>query len=309
MIKRISLFALLLLTQYTFAQIPKPQKNTYVNDFAHVLSKDQVNSLNKQIYTIEKASTVQVAIVLVKTVPAKYTIDKFAVQIGRKWNVGKAHNGIVYVAAINQHKQRIELDSASLQKITSLEQEWLLNDIKPYFKQNDYYGGLTNLTQQLNKYLTPPPALGAEPVAQKAKPAEPEETVIWPLFLILGMVVAFVWLIIYVIKRMIRDVRENRAAGLYSSSSSGGSFFSRRRYRNRWGNDHYYHTTNNYYESQSSTRSSRDDDDDDDNRPSNWGNWGSSSDNDDSDDDKRRSSSSSSSGGSFSNSGGSTSDW
>ncbi|AYL96774.1 TPM domain-containing protein [Mucilaginibacter celer] len=282
MMKKILFFVLLLLAQYSFAQIPAPQKNIYVNDFAQVLSKNQALTLGKQLHALEKASKVQVAIVLVKTVPHKYTIDKFAVLIGRKWHVGTAGKGIVYVAAINQHKQHIELDSAVLQKLSVIEREGLLDGIKPYFRQKDYNGGLSNLVQRLNQYFVPPPAPVAEPVAQKTTTTQ--STDIGPVGVLL-ILLGFIALAIFAIVAFVRMCIKHKGDG-WGGYPAGTSFFDRRYYRrNRWREDNYYNnTTNNYY----------DNNDDDDRRRNNSGS---------------SSSSSSSSGGSFSNGGGSTSDW
>ena len=107
--KKILLLLLILSGQIGFAQIPTPQKNTYINDFAHVLTADQVKSLNQNIFEIEKSSGVQLAVVLVDKIPKGYEIEDYALLIGRKWHVGKNENGIVYVASISQHKQRLEI--------------------------------------------------------------------------------------------------------------------------------------------------------------------------------------------------------
>ncbi|WP_121809330.1 TPM domain-containing protein [Mucilaginibacter kameinonensis] len=314
------LFCALLLVQSVFAQIPKPQKNTYVNDFAHVLTADQVYGLNKEIYRIEKASTVQIAIVLVKTVPAKYTIEKYTKLIGKKWHVGKAHNGIVYVAAIDQHKQRIELDSMALARLTIIEREGLLSAIKPYFKTGDYNGGLHDFVGRLSQYFVPPPPepVKADKPAAVEKPdnAKVSDGTVILIVLIVCVVtmltfLGLVWLIIKGIKS-ITTGRGNRTV-VYESddySYSRPSWFWRWRHRHYHGGNYYNNRSSSVFIS--SSGSSRQVDDEEDNKPSNWGNWGDSSsdDNNDSDDSYKRSGgSSSSSEGSFSSSGGSTSDW
>jgi uncharacterized membrane protein YgcG len=84
--KSLLVFLSLLIVASGFAKIPEPQKNTYVNDYAHVLSKKQVKLLNERIKKFENKTTVQLAVVLVNYVPAEYSIDEFAALIGRRWH-------------------------------------------------------------------------------------------------------------------------------------------------------------------------------------------------------------------------------
>jgi uncharacterized protein len=151
--KKLLFLICLIIPHLVSAQIPKPAKNTYVNDYAGVLTKDQITALNQKIYRIEKGASAQLAIVLVDRIPADYDIQDFAVLIGKKWHVGKNKKGIVYVAAIQQHKQRLEV-ARNLEDIfpgaTAIE---ILNAIKPSFKSKDYNAGLELLVSQITDKL------------------------------------------------------------------------------------------------------------------------------------------------------------
>jgi uncharacterized protein len=156
------------------AQIPKPLKDTYVNDFAGVLTKDQVTSLNKKIFITEKQAAVQLAIVLVNKIPVGYDIQDFAVLIGKKWHVGKNQKGIVYVAAIDQHKQRIEVArnlDATLNGQICMD---ILNAMKPLFKNKNYKGGLDILVDQINSKLQ----IIAQPAASPSPASSPAATAV-----------------------------------------------------------------------------------------------------------------------------------
>ncbi|RKR80647.1 putative membrane protein YgcG [Mucilaginibacter gracilis] len=151
--KKFLLLALLLVTQTVWSQIPKPQKNTYVNDFAKVLTTDEVASLNKAIFEIEQKTSVQFAVVLVNKIPAAYEIEDYALLIGRKWHVGKNKNGIVYVAAIQQHKQRLQIATGLDSTFTKDTRQAILGALNPYFKRTDYAGGLQLLVSQIGQTL------------------------------------------------------------------------------------------------------------------------------------------------------------
>jgi len=153
--KKILLLLSLFVATSSFGRIPERQKNTYVNDFAHVLSTNDVEALNAKIHRIERLSGVQMAVVLVDKVPAEYDIDEFALLIGRKWHVGKNKNGIVYVAAIDQHKQRLELGREVTAKLSDGKSAEILDLMKPYFRKQDYNGGLDALIEALGTEVIP----------------------------------------------------------------------------------------------------------------------------------------------------------
>ncbi|MEO6523260.1 MAG: TPM domain-containing protein [Mucilaginibacter sp.] len=152
--KTILSLALIFISTFAFSQIPEPLKDTYVNDFAHVLSPAQVSSLNQSIAGIEKASGVQFAIILINNLPKDNTIEDYTLLISRKWHVGNNKNGLVYVAAIQQHKQRLEKASGLDTIFTSQKSDEILSAIKPSFKSKDYYGGLQVLIGQVGTTLS-----------------------------------------------------------------------------------------------------------------------------------------------------------
>lgn len=138
-----------------FGQIPDPLPNTYVNDLTGKLTAGQLHSLNEKILAIEKKSSVQIAVVLVDRLPAGVSIEDYAMSIGRKWHVGNANNGLVYVAAIEQRKQRLEVATALEHQLTDVEAYRMTNNVKPFFRKQDYYGGIDNLLKEIGNKLDP----------------------------------------------------------------------------------------------------------------------------------------------------------
>lgn len=150
-----SIFLLLLLPLFAHPQIPDPMPGTYVNDFANVLSPEQEAVLNDSIRSIEKKSSVQLAIVLVNKLPNGMSIEDYSLNLGRKWHVGNANNGLVYVASIDEHKQRLEVASALQGDVTDSKAEEVMDDTKQYYRQKDYYSGLKALVQNISVALDP----------------------------------------------------------------------------------------------------------------------------------------------------------
>src|SRR5437763_13338763 len=95
------LLCFLFLPIFCLAQIPKPTPGTYVNDYTGSLSVEEIRMLNEQIRSLEDKTTVQLAIVIINDLPNDMSIEDYARQIGNKWKVGVAHNGLVYVAVLH----------------------------------------------------------------------------------------------------------------------------------------------------------------------------------------------------------------
>jgi uncharacterized protein len=132
-------------------QKPNPQR--LVNDFAHAMTAYQINALEQKLVSYDDTSSIQIAVVTVPTT-GDYAIEDYALKILRDWGVGnkKTNNGIVILAAINDHKVYIATGygmEGSVPDITA--KEIVENDIVPNFKNNDFYGGFNNAADDIIK--------------------------------------------------------------------------------------------------------------------------------------------------------------
>ena len=132
-----------LISSPAFAQeIPTLQK--YVNDYAGVLSSQDIARINSLASDIEKNTTVQIAVLTVKTTQPM-TIEGYAVKVFEKNGIGQKDkdNGLLIVVAVDDRKYWIEVGYGL---------EGLFNDAKVgdigrnYFVQNfrngDYGQGI-----------------------------------------------------------------------------------------------------------------------------------------------------------------------
>ncbi|WP_025143677.1 TPM domain-containing protein [Pedobacter jeongneungensis] len=302
---------LLFVTLTTFSQIPQPIKDTYVNDFAKVLSKSQIKNLNDSINLIEKSSGVQLAIVIVNKIPKEYDIEEYSLLIARRWKVGNKEDGLVYVAAVNQRKQRLEVARNIESIFTTENSQDVLTKTKAHFRLKHYGKGIAALVSTIAfkldsagygkaQAVQPLAAVNEKNVkapAQKTDDSSPSVKVI------LGVLVGVVLFSFFMAFRS-GARRYNGYGGGYNNSgrSSLGSFasgaatgfiFNELLGRRRNNNQQQYHVNQDNHRWQ-------DEDSQSTGSTSGFGNWGSS----------RGSSgggSSSSSGGSSSSSGGSSS--
>jgi len=219
------LFLSLLIPLAITAQVPDPQPNTYINDLPGLLPATYIAQLNQQLHEIEKTYSVQMAIILIDHLPDGIEIDDYAREIGRKWHVGNAKNGLVYVAAIGQHKQRLEVAQQLEGTITDIKARELTDNIKPFFKAKDYAGGLTNLVKEINYLLKPVQAeqkgLGNAELKKKdaGLPA-------WAIILIClggsGILWWIIWLITKKEPKVEEDANDRMQDRTYGNSSGGG---------------------------------------------------------------------------------------
>jgi uncharacterized protein len=159
-IKRVLIaFALLIVSSsITFAQdIPdKPNPPRLVNDIAGVMSASQVQYLENKLRHFHDTTSNQIVVLTVKSLNG-YDKADFTYRVGEKWKVGqkKFDNGIVLLVKPRySDRDRGQayiavgygLEPAIPDAIT---RRIVDNEMIPYFKNNDYFGGIDNATDVL----------------------------------------------------------------------------------------------------------------------------------------------------------------
>jgi len=137
-----------------FAQEYPAKPTTLVNDYTGTLSASQKQQLESKLVAFDDSTSNQVSIAVIKSV-GEYDINEYALGLGRSWGVGgaKKNNGVIIVVALGDRKIAIQtgygLEGALPDIITK---RIIENEIKPYFKTGDYYGGLDAATTAIIKY-------------------------------------------------------------------------------------------------------------------------------------------------------------
>ena len=142
---------LLLLSSQAFAAsgVPaKPSPPRLVNDFAGLLSQDEVAQLEQKLVTFNDTTSTQITIVIMASLEG-YDIDDLAQRIGQEWKVGQKEfdNGIVILI---KPKAGNERGLAAISTGYGMEEfipdavarRIVDNEMVPFFKQNNYYGGI-----------------------------------------------------------------------------------------------------------------------------------------------------------------------
>ncbi len=127
-----------------FAQSFPEKSNKLVTDLTNTLSAAQIAQLEQKLVAFDDSTTNQIAVVIVKTV-GDYDINEYALELGRKWGIGgKAkNNGVILLVAIGDRKLAIQTGYGLEGALPDIYTKRIIeNDIKPYFKDGDYFSGI-----------------------------------------------------------------------------------------------------------------------------------------------------------------------
>lgn len=132
-----------------------PVLRPYVNDYADVLTQDEISSINSLATQIEKNSTVQVAVLIVKTTQP-LSIDQYANQVFRASGIGHKdnNNGVLVMVATEDRKWRIEVGYGVEGVLPdALAGQIGLTYLVPNFQQGNYGQGLYLAVQSIGNII------------------------------------------------------------------------------------------------------------------------------------------------------------
>jgi uncharacterized protein len=137
-----------------------PKPTNFVNDYAHVLSADFINQENKVLSDYQKATTNEIAVVLIPTT-GDQSIEEYSIALADAWKPGVKgkDNGVILVLAMQDHHDRIEVGRGLEGELTDIQSENILNDMKPQLRAGDsaqaVQTGVNEIIGALNTALTP----------------------------------------------------------------------------------------------------------------------------------------------------------
>jgi uncharacterized protein len=212
MIKKLSFILVLFTFSFVQAQIEKelparPAPARLVVDYTNTLAPDQKEALENKLVSFDDSTSNQIAVVIIETT-GDYDISDYAVALGRAWGIGnkETNNGILLLVAKNDRKMWIATGyglEGALPDATA--KDIIESEIKPNFKENDFYRGLDQGTDAIiaatkGEYTAP------EHYRNRKKDGEGIPAIV---------IIIIVFIIISIIKR-----------------GGGGGHYNRRGYRN-----------------------------------------------------------------------------
>ncbi len=137
-------------------EIPeKPKSQTSVYDYVNLLSASQKNALEQKLIKYSDTTSTQIVVAIINSTKGE-NINFLGARWGQKWGIGqkKEDNGILVLLAKNDRRIAINTGYGIEHLLTdALSKRIIEQDIIPYFKQNDYHGGLNRGTDAIFEVL------------------------------------------------------------------------------------------------------------------------------------------------------------
>jgi uncharacterized protein len=134
----------------------KPNPPRRVNDFAHVMTPDQIQTLEQKLVAFNDSTTSDIVVVTVPDI-GDAPIEDYALKLLRTWGVGdkKNNNGIVVLADIKDHKVYIAVGYGLEGAIPDVTAKAIVdNEMVPNFREggnDNFYRGFDQATNALIK--------------------------------------------------------------------------------------------------------------------------------------------------------------
>lgn len=137
-------------TMYDKDIVDVPSTQRLVNDFAGMMSFDEVSFLENKLVQYEDTTSTQIAIVTVPTL-GEYPVEEYGIRLARKWGIGSENdNGILILISEKERKFDIETGYGVGQYISDIDANRILREIMtPNFKNGHYFKGLDQATDRM----------------------------------------------------------------------------------------------------------------------------------------------------------------
>ena len=124
---------------------PVPPLERRVTDLTGTLAPDESRQLEDRLAQFEQDKGSQVAVLLVPTT-APETIEEYGIRVAEAWRLGRkgVDDGVLLLVATDDRALRIEVGYGLEGALPDVTAKRIVSDvITPYFRQGDYYGGLS----------------------------------------------------------------------------------------------------------------------------------------------------------------------
>ncbi|WP_339373922.1 TPM domain-containing protein [Xenorhabdus vietnamensis] len=140
----------------TVVDVPVLSKR--VTDISKVLTKEENRGLTRQLKKLQSERKTQMAVLIIPTTGSD-TVEAFSSRVFDQWKLGskERNDGILFLIASDDHKMRIAVGSGLERKLTDGQVEFILfKDVKPAFKEEAYYKGISDAIDSIGTLLKKP---------------------------------------------------------------------------------------------------------------------------------------------------------
>jgi uncharacterized protein len=154
--QRIFAFLALVIFPFTLLAFTVPERPSgFVQDYAGMLTSQQVSDLETKLENYEKNTTNEIAVVTIPSLDGD-TIENVAQEIFTKWGIGKKgkDNGVLLIISLADRKTRIHTGYGVEGFLTDIGTSYIQSDIiRPAFRDNNYYVGINSAVDKMIEAL------------------------------------------------------------------------------------------------------------------------------------------------------------
>ena len=135
---------LLFFVTTVWAEVAVPTLAHRITDLTATLTAAQSTALENKLAAFEAKKGSQIAVLILPTTQPE-TIEAFGIRVFDTWKIGRKNinDGVILIVAKDDHKLRLEVGRGLEGAIPdAIAKRILAETIKPYFKNNDYAGGI-----------------------------------------------------------------------------------------------------------------------------------------------------------------------
>lgn len=126
------------------AEVAIPPLGAAVTDLSGLLNAGQKAELEQRLRSFSAQKGSQVAILIVPTTKPE-TVEQYAIRVAENWQLGRkgVDDGVLILLASADREVRIEVGYGLEGPLPDVTANRIIEEVMiPYFKQNDYFGGL-----------------------------------------------------------------------------------------------------------------------------------------------------------------------
>lgn len=130
---------------------PRPNPPRLVTDFTGTLSETELSQLEHKLVAFNDSSSVQIAVVILSSLDG-YPLSDYSFKLAEQWGIGQKgkNNGVLLLISMDERKMFIATGYGVEGVMPdAICRQIIENNIKPWFKQGEYYHGIEEGTTQM----------------------------------------------------------------------------------------------------------------------------------------------------------------
>jgi uncharacterized protein len=148
-----------------------------LTDLTKTLNAEQAQAVQQSLTAFENRKGTQIAVLILPSTGPE-PIEPFSIRVAEKWKIGRKRqdDGVILVIAKADRAVRIEVGYGLEGVLTDLNSQRIISDlILPYFKRDDFYGGITAGIADIILRIDQEPIIGESSATQPSTKDAPDD--------------------------------------------------------------------------------------------------------------------------------------